>query len=85
MKAYCYRSGQVVLGYNVPQGAILIAEGPAKPLREMICAVARHAYDKKTLFVPGIPEAETEQEAEAALQRFLDWIAPRVAELQEAR
>jgi hypothetical protein len=85
MISYCYRSGQIRFGRKVPEGAIQIAQGPAKPLRELIRNVARHAYDGTTLLVPGIPEAETEQEAEAALRRFLVWIGPQVAELQEAR
>ena len=85
MKAWCYRSGEIVFGHSLPKGCILIAQGPAKPLREMICAVARHAYDGKTLLVPGIPEADTEKEAADALERFLDWIAPRVTKMQEAR
>lgn len=82
MIAYCYRSGQIMFGRSVPEGAIKVAQGPAKKLREMITCVARHAYDGKTLLVPGIPEAETEQDAENALRRFLDWIAPRISEIQ---
>lgn len=85
MIAYCYRSGQIKFGRSVPTGAIQVARGPAKKLRAMISVTARHAYDGKTLLVPGIPEAETEREAESALRRFLDWIAPRVADLQESR
>lgn len=83
MLAYCYRSGQIQFGRSLPEGAIKVAEGPSKKLRAMIGVTSRHAYDGKTLLVPGIPEAETEKEAEAALRRFLDWIAPRIAELQE--
>ena len=82
MIAYCYRSGQIMFGRSVPEGAIKVAQGPAKKLRKMIAGVARRAYDGKTLLVPGIPEAKTENQAEAALRRFLDWIAPRVLEIQ---
>jgi len=82
MIAYCYRSGQIQFGRSIPEGAIKVAQGPAKKLRDLIGVVARHAYDGKTLLVPGIPEAETEQQAEDALRRFLDWIAPRISEIQ---
>lgn len=85
MIAYCYRSGQIMFGRSVPKGAIKVAQGPAKALRKMICATARHAYDGKTLLVPGVPEARTEKLAGDALERFIDWIAPRVAEIQESR
>jgi len=82
MIAYCYRSGQIRFGTKVPEGAIQVAKGPAKPLREMIRNVARHAYDGTTLLVPGVPEAETDEDAETALMRFCAWISPRVAEIQ---
>ncbi|HAF44690.1 MAG TPA: host nuclease inhibitor protein [Gallionellaceae bacterium] len=82
MIAYCYRSGQIRFGRKVPEGAIQVAVGPAKPLRELIRNVARHAYDGVTLLVPGIPEAASDEDAGDALQRFLVWIAPRVAEMQ---
>ncbi|MDO8414167.1 MAG: host nuclease inhibitor protein [Gallionellaceae bacterium] len=85
MIAYCYRSGQIRFGRSLPEGAIKVAEGPSKKLRAMICVTSRHAYDGKTLLVPGIPEAETEKEAEDALRRFLNWIAPRVTKLRESR
>jgi hypothetical protein len=79
MIAYCYRSGQIMFGRTVPEGAIEVTRGPAKKLRKLICAVARHAYDGKTLLVPGIPEAPNERQAEAALRRFKDWIKTREA------
>lgn len=82
MKAYCYRTGLIRFGNKVPDGAIQIAQGPSKLLRNMIDAVSRHAYDGKSLLVPGIPEAETDEQAADALQRFLNWIAPSVAEIQ---
>jgi hypothetical protein len=82
MIAYCYRSGQIRFGRKVPEGAIQVAKGPAKPLRNLIRCVSRQAYDGTTLLVPGIPEAETESQAEDALRRFLAWLAPRVAEIQ---
>lgn len=77
MKAYCWASGQIEFGRRVPEGAILMAEGPAKPLRDVIGATARLAYDNKTLLVPGVPEAPDEKQACDALGRHLDWLARR--------
>ena len=63
----------------MPDGAIQIAEAPAKFLRKEISAAARHAYDGKTLLVPGVPEAKNGNAAVDALFRFADWIKPRFA------
>ncbi|MGA8147791.1 MAG: hypothetical protein WB870_09495 [Gallionellaceae bacterium] len=52
----------------------------------MISASARHAYDRETLLVPGIPEAGSDEHAaEDALEEFIEWIRPRVAKIQEDR
>lgn len=84
MKAYCWKSGLIELGQRVPSGAIEIATGPAKPLREMIEVVSRHAYDGKSLLVPGVPEADNKDAAVDALIAFKDWIKPRVVNLRRA-
>lgn len=85
MIAYCYRSGRIEFGRSIPDGAIKVAQGPARSLRALMSVLARHAYDGKTLLVPGIPEAKTDKQAADALQSFLDWIAPSVAKIQEAK
>lgn len=77
MKAYCWADGVIEFGRNVPEGALLMAEGPAKTLRELISATARHAYDGETLLVPGIPEAKDQSEAGDALGAHLEWISKR--------
>lgn len=77
MKAYAWRTGRIDFGRKVPDGAIQIAEAPAKFLRQEISAVARHAYDGKTLLVPGVPEAKNGNSAVDALIAFADWIKPR--------
>ncbi len=74
MYAFCYRSGQIKFGKSIPAGALIIAKGPERPLREMIEGKARLAYDNETLLVPGIPEAESEQEARVALAVFVSRI-----------
>lgn len=85
MKAFCWRSGLIQFGRKVPEGAILVAEGPSKELRDLICATSRHAYNGKDLLIPGVPEADTDETAADALERFIDWIKPSVSKLQEAR
>lgn len=84
MKAFCDRRGVIKFGRSVPDGQLLVASAPAKFLRDEITASARHAYDGKTLLVPGVPEAETEDEALDALIRFCDWVAPRFTGKQVA-
>jgi len=69
--AYCDRRGVIKTGSRIANGCLPIADDPDRALlREMVEALARHAYDGRTLLVPGIPEAETEQEALTALLAF---------------
>lgn len=73
MRAYCFASGKIDFGRKVPDGAILIATGPAATLRSAIGPAARLAYDNNTLLVPGVPEAENQQKAGDALAGWVDW------------
>jgi len=57
MIAYAWANGRIDFGRTMPKDALLIGKGPAKPLRSHITATARHAYDGKTLLVPGVPES----------------------------
>lgn len=88
MRAYCYASGLIEFGRHMPEGALPIAQGPAKPLREFIETVARHGYSTHTvngrpqkipgtdcLLVPGVPEAPNKIAAVDALTAFVTWIA----------
>ena len=76
---FCYRSGEVDVGTGIPpDGTIPFVrsrKGPAK-LKEIIGTKARHAYDGKTLLVPGIPEATDDEAALAALQTWSAWAFP---------
>lgn len=83
MKAFAWSSGRIEFGQRVPKGALPIASGKAKKVRSIITATARHAYDGKTLLVPGVPEAENEDAALDALIAFCNWIEPIFE--QEAR
>lgn len=80
MKAYCWRGGRIELVKNnvhLPS-AFIITRGPAKRLRELICALSRHAYDGKTLLVPGLPEAKDENSAVRAVLSFRKEIESRL-------
>lgn len=87
MKAFCYASGLIEFGRRVPKGALPIAEGPSKPLRDFINGVARHGYKTKkvkgrptkipgtdVLLVPGVPEAPDQGKAYAAWVSWRNWI-----------
>lgn len=77
MHAYCYASGHIGFGPDVPTGALPIAKGKDQALHDFISAVARHSYDGETLLVPGVPEAETDDAKLDALLRFTQWISAR--------
>lgn len=87
MRAYCFASGQIEFGQSVPDGALPIARGRDKALKDFIGGVARHGYSTRvvkgritkipgteTLLVPGIPEAPDQGVALEALQKFCKWI-----------
>jgi hypothetical protein len=52
MRAFCYASGLIEFGDQLPDGAFPIASGPPETLRNFISAKAGD------LLVPGIPEAD---------------------------
>lgn len=80
LKAFCFASGHIQFGYAVPRGALIIATGEDKSLREFIETKARHARVGTDLFVPGVPEADNEEAGMEALEKFLAWIRPHGAE-----
>ena len=71
MYLHCYRSGKIVLS-RAPdmEGAIQLCQGPKDDLKQRLSAKARLAYDGETWLVPGLPEAQSEAEASAALAAF---------------
>lgn len=87
MRAYCFASGHIEFGRSVPSGALPIARGKAKALRDLIDATARHGYRTKLvkgrptkipgsdhLLVPGVPEAPDQDAALDALSRYVSWL-----------
>lgn len=87
IRAYCYASGLIEFGRSIPNGALIIARGPAKQLREFIETQARHGYRTRKvrgrvtkipgteyLLVPGVPEAPNQIVGGNALRQWCDWI-----------
>lgn len=77
--AYCYRSGEILIGSSCPKEGLKLARARKSLLERTVSAVARHAYDGVTLLVPGIPEADTDAEALEAAIRFRREIERRIA------
>jgi hypothetical protein len=90
MRAYCWSSGLIEFGRTLPDGALPVAKGPAKPLREFITGMARHGYNTEIvdgrptkipgtdcLLVPGVPEAPNQAVASDALFAFRQWIGQK--------
>lgn len=75
-RAFCDAAGVIEISNTVPAGVIVFASGPEKVLRERCEVAARHAYDGKTLLVPGVPEAPNQRVGIAALEAWVKWITP---------
>lgn len=75
--AFADRSGVIEFGQGrVPRGMLpLYRHRNAARVRDLISATARHAYDGRTLLVPGVPEAASDDDALDALIAYRDWIA----------
>lgn len=77
MIAYCWATGLIEFGRTMPDGAIEVARGGAKKLREVVDVCARHGKGKGAgqLLVPGVPEACSQQAKGDALFAWLKWCA----------
>jgi hypothetical protein len=76
IRAWCLPTGYIGFGRDIPAGAIIIARGPEKPLREFIAGSAHHARGD-VLLVPGVPGADNKIAAAGALERWRSWIATK--------
>lgn len=68
--AYCGADGGICFGPDLPEGALPIMEGLCHEVRTTVAIHAAHAYDNKTLLVPGVAEAANQMEGVDALIRF---------------
>lgn len=73
-----WRCGTVDIQRSAVEGALVLARGPKARLERALFALARHAYDGKTLLVPGVPEASNDEEALEATIRFQDELRKRL-------
>ena len=83
MIAYCFRNGEIHFGSVAPEGSLVISVCDRhclleKDWQKVIVGFARRAYDGVMLLVPGVPEAESDEAALAALHRFVDILAARL-------
>ena len=78
MKAYAWESGLIEFGQRVPNGALLIVDGPAKRVKHVVNVLARVGYEGG-LLVPGVPEGETENAKLDALTAFVQRVRARFA------
>jgi hypothetical protein len=78
--AYCHRNGEILIGETLPEGTLEIARGRRCDVERLIWATARLAYDNKTWFVPGVPEAgDNDDAALEAVVSYVRQIRARVA------
>jgi hypothetical protein len=85
VRAYCYPSGLIEFGRSLPKGATIIARGPKDSLRAFIGGRAHRRQQSRknrgrpinteSLFVPGVAQAQSLLEVEAALKQWTGWIA----------
>lgn len=80
--AYCFQTGVIEFGTEVPAGAIVVAASyMEKRLKNFIEVNARHSYDGKTLLVPGVPEQANEYRKVNALGDWLDLLEGKACDL----
>ncbi|MEA3017329.1 MAG: hypothetical protein QOI38_2051 [Sphingomonadales bacterium] len=80
------RHGRISFSPRLVEGLLPVGRDSERRLRAEIEVTARHAYDGKTLLVPGVPEAPDADAALDALIAYRDWIAPRLRPVRrEAR
>lgn len=70
--AQCRQDGVIFFHKRLKSKALMIIEGKRKRVKRIISAKARHAYDGKTLLVPGIPEAKDSNYRVYALFDFIE-------------
>ncbi|ECQ3654987.1 host nuclease inhibitor protein [Salmonella enterica subsp. enterica serovar Thompson] len=69
--AYAWASGLIEFGQACPGGALPILIGEENSVRERVDVLARHSRTSDDIFVPGIPEAASQDEGMNALTRFV--------------
>lgn len=70
--AFCWSSGLIQFGDQVPDGAIALCHGARTTVVREVTTAARHGSNGQ-LLVPGVVEASTETLKADALAVFLAW------------
>jgi hypothetical protein len=66
--------GRIYITERLPKGNLPIARGNEIELTEQMKGKARKGYDPGVYLVPGVPEAQNEDERVAALIRFVKFV-----------
>ena len=68
--AFAWASGLIGFASECPDGALPIMTGDEATVRDAVDVLARHSRTNTDLFVPGVPEAQSQSEGMRALCRF---------------
>jgi hypothetical protein len=76
--AWCWQSGLIEIGRELPEGALMVATGRHRDLERILEVLARHGKGKLkgTLLVPGVPESHGNKKVDA-LTAWLQWCNER--------
>ncbi len=75
--AHVLRNGELKFSTSPTFEGLIIAEGSGKKWRQQIEVLCRLAYDGDTYLVPGVPEAENQNDALKAVIKFRHTVAWR--------
>lgn len=72
--AWCWSTGLIEIGEQLPAGAVQIARGAHRALAEVLGVVARHGKGKSAglLLAPGVPEARNQQDGMTNLMLWVN-------------
>lgn len=79
------RRGVIEFAARLPEGLLPIGRDWEGRIRRAVEVVARHAYDGRTLLVPGVPEAADDDAALDAMYAFIDQVQLRLVRYRETR
>lgn len=71
--AWCWATGLIEFGTEVPEDARCFAKGPERALKQIVAVKARQGRSAHELLVPGVPEAKNQHDGMDALLIWEDW------------
>ena len=78
--AFCFRSGEIHVGQRVPKGGVLLVTGRREQLDRAVSACSRLAYNGKDWLVPGLPEADDDDEAVRVTKHHIEQLKKRLSQ-----